>query len=170
MPVTTLSRPLDTASRRLIALTVALLTVLTLTVAVAAPADAARRVRKVHDALAVARNQKGDPYRWGAEGPDRFDCSGLTQFAYRRAGLDLPRTSDAQARYARKIKRDRMRKGDLIFFHKRRDVYHVGIFAGWNRSHTRRKVLHAPRPGRDVHTDGIWTNFWFPATLRRPRR
>jgi cell wall-associated NlpC family hydrolase len=166
MPVTICTIPWS----RVVALAIALLTVLTLTVAVAPDADAARRARKVYNALAVARNQKGDPYRWGAEGPRRFDCSGLTQFAYRRAGLDLPRTSREQARYARKIKRRQMRKGDLIFFHKNRRVYHVGIFAGWNRSHTRRKVLHAPRPGREVHTDGIWTNFWFPATLRSRHR
>jgi cell wall-associated NlpC family hydrolase len=161
--------------RQVTALMIAMLTVATLTVAVAAPADAAgHRPRKISNALGVARHQKGDPYRWGAEGPRRFDCSGLTLFAYERAGLELPRTSREQARYARRIRRPQLREGDLIFFykrrtHKRRSVYHVGIYAGWNRSHTRRRVVHAPRPGRRVSTEQVWTSSWFPATLRRRR-
>lgn len=158
--------PASIRGQRLLALPIAVLMAFALAISLAAPADAAsKRQRKIHHALKVAKHQKGDPYRYGATGPHRFDCSGLTQFAYRRAGLRLPRTSDAQARRTRRIPRRQMRKGDLMFFHSGGDVYHVGIFAGWN-GNKRRKVLHSPRPGSRVHTTLVWTSRWFAGTLR----
>ncbi len=157
--------------QRVFALTIAVLTVLALTLSLSvsfAPSASASTTRlgKIANALQVARNQKGDPYRWGANGPNRFDCSGLTEFSYARAGLYLPRTSDAQARYARRVKKPNMRTGDLMFFHNGGNVYHVGIFAGWN-GHGDRVVLHAPASGRRVHTTTTWTRSWFAGTLRR---
>ena len=153
---------------RIAALLIAVLTALALTVTLAGPAEAAgKRQRKIHTALAVAHHQKGDPYRWGANGPRRFDCSGLVQFSYGRAGLRLPRTSDAQAHRARRVKRRHMRRGDLMFFHKRGNVYHVGIFAGWSRG--RRTILHAPSTGGRVRRDPVGTNRWYAGTLRRRR-
>lgn len=116
---------------------------------------------KIWRAFKVARNQKGDPYRYGGSGPGAFDCSGLTSFAYHRAGLDLPRTSRAQAGRVRHISKDRLRRGDLVFFHSGGRVYHVGLYAGRN------KVLHAPNSGTRVRTDRIWTKSWFGGTLRR---
>jgi cell wall-associated NlpC family hydrolase len=157
--------------QRAFALTIAVLTALALTVplsiCVAPTADAAtKRARKIANAFQVARNQKGDPYRYGANGPNRFDCSGLTQFSYGRANLYLPRSSDAQARYARRIKKGNLRKGDLMFFHSGGNVYHVGVFAGWN-GHGHRLVLHSPSTGERVHTQKVWTRGWFAGTLRR---
>jgi cell wall-associated NlpC family hydrolase len=153
--------------QRLVALSVAVLTALTLALSISAPADAlTKRQRKIHSALDIARNQKGDPYRYGADGPGSFDCSGLTQFAYGKAGLFLPRTSDRQARFTRRIPKARMQKGDLMFFHSGGNVYHVGIFTGWN-GHRKRKVLHSPRPGRRVNTTTVWTRRWFAGTVRR---
>jgi cell wall-associated NlpC family hydrolase len=156
---------------RVFALTIAVLTALALALSLStafapsANAVTERRLHEISNAFQVARNQKGDPYRWGANGPYRFDCSGLTQFSYGRAGLYLPRTSDAQARYARRIKKRGLQKGDLMFFHRGGGVYHVGIFAGWD-GHGRRLVLHAPSPGERVHTSTIWTRSWFAGTLR----
>ena len=156
---------------RVFALTIAVLTALALALSLStsfapsANAVAERRLRKIANAFQVARNQKGDPYRWGANGPYRFDCSGLTQFSYGRAGLYLPRTSDAQARYARRIRKQNLREGDLMFFHSGGKVYHVGIFAGWNGD-GRRLVLHASSPGTRVHTSTTWTRTWFGGTLR----
>jgi len=147
--------------------------VLTLTLAftllASAPADAAktRRERKVAHGVRVAKNQIGDPYRYGAAGPNAFDCSGLTMFSYGKAGLYLPRSSDAQARYAHRIKRRNMQRGDLMFFYSGGgNVYHVGIYMG-RYPNGRRKILHASYSGRPVQRDPVWTNKWYPGTLRR---
>jgi len=143
------------------------LTALALAVGLCAPAEAAsRRARQIHHAVEVAVHQKGDRYRYGANGPRRFDCSGLVQFAYGRAGLRLPRSSREQAKAVRRIKRRRMRPGDLVFFHTRRGrVYHVAIYTGWTRHHQRR-IVHAPSPGTRVRTSVPWTRRWYAGTLR----
>jgi cell wall-associated NlpC family hydrolase len=123
------------------------------------------RVDRVAKAISIAAAQKGDPYAYGASGPGSFDCSGLTFYSFRRAGFSrIPRTSSAQAHFARHISRGAMRRGDLMFFTGSGGVYHVGVFAGW--SHGRRLVLHAPYSGTRVRTDRVWTNSWFPGTLR----
>jgi len=115
--------------------------------------------------MSIAVAQRGKPYVYGASGPGAFDCSGLTSFAFHRAGFrGLPRTSAAQAHFARHIPRTRMQRGDLIFFTGGGGVYHVGLYAGF--SHGRRMVLHAPYPGRRVTTQPLWTNSWFAGTLR----
>jgi cell wall-associated NlpC family hydrolase len=147
-------------------LLVVVLTAVALALGTAAPADAGGRRRKIQTAVAVAVHQKGDPYGYGADGPRRFDCSGLTQYSYGRAGLYLPRTSDEQARYARRIRRRDLRPGDLMFFHTRRGrVYHVAIYTGRTR-HGRRRMVHAPSPGSRVRTSVPWTSRWFAGTLR----
>ncbi|CAM5447638.1 NlpC/P60 domain-containing protein OS=Streptomyces antimycoticus OX=68175 GN=SANT12839_082630 PE=3 SV=1 [Streptomyces antimycoticus] len=65
-------------------------------------------------ALRIAAS-KGAPYKYGAEGPERFDCSGLTQYAYKRAGKRLPRTAAAQYNRTRHIKAGSRKGGDLVF-------------------------------------------------------
>ncbi|MFI8998708.1 C40 family peptidase [Streptomyces sp. NPDC053542] len=107
-------------------------------------------------ALRVAASKKGAPYAWGAEGPHRFDCSGLTQYAFKRAGKRLPRTADSQYRHVRHIKASSRKRGDLVFFHSGRYVYHVGIYAGKGR------MWHAPKPGASVRKERIWTKrVWY---------
>lgn len=121
--------------------------------------------RRVGSAMNIAVHQKGEPYRYGAAGPNAFDCSGLTFYSFRRAGFHrIPRTSSAQAHYARHIKRSQMRRGDLIFFTDGGGVYHVGLFAGV--IHGRRWVLHAPYSGTRVRVEPLWTDHWFAGTLR----
>ena len=116
--------------------------------------------RKVDDATRVAVHQKGDPYRYGAAGPGRFDCSGLTYFSFRKAGFrHIPRTSSAQARWSHHIKKRKARRGDLIFFRNSSGVYHVGVFAG--RHHGATYVLHSPYSGAKVRREKIWTRHWF---------
>ncbi len=117
-------------------------------------------------ALAVARKQVGDPYRYGAAGPNSFDCSGLVNFSFRAAGYrSIPRTSGAQASFSRRISRAALRPGDLMFFHSGGRVYHVGIFAG--RKHGRIVMLHAPGTGDRVRYAAPWTDSWFAGTVRR---
>jgi cell wall-associated NlpC family hydrolase len=129
-------------------------------------AEAASRGKKIHHALKIVKNQKGDPYKYGAAGPNRFDCSGLIYFSYRKAGFsNIPRTSGQQAKFAKRIKKSNMRKGDLMFFHNGGSVYHVGVFAGWNKN-GKRKIVHAPSSGKRVHTANPWTGRWYAGTLR----
>jgi cell wall-associated NlpC family hydrolase len=118
-------------------------------------------------ALRVARRQTGDAYRYGAEGPDTFDCSGLVYFATQRAGFDgIPRTSSEQADHMRPIKRSNLRRGDFVFFTtKKGDVYHVAFYVGRDEEGDR-VILHAPSTGEDVSRGHIWTDTWFAATLR----
>jgi cell wall-associated NlpC family hydrolase len=126
----------------------------------------ATRAERIKDALATARRQKGDRYKYGAEGPDRFDCSGLVWFATHRAGFDdVPRTSADQGRYMRHIKRKHLHRGDFVFFTGSSGVYHVGIYVG--RRDGDRAVLHAPRPHTRVRVEKVWTDSWFAATLRK---
>jgi cell wall-associated NlpC family hydrolase len=115
--------------------------------------------------MGIAAGEKGKPYAYGAAGPRAFDCSGLTFYAFHRAGFrGLPRSAAAQSHFARHISRSRMHRGDLIFFTGRGGVYHVGLYVGM--SHGRRLVLHSPYPGRRVHVEAVWTKAWFPGTLR----
>ena len=133
--------------------------------AAAAGTKRSARLVKVDRALEVAKRQRGDRYRYGAAGPDSFDCSGLVYFSTRRAGFDrVPRTSSQQARYMDRIKRRNMRPGDFVFFTGRSGVYHVGFYAG--RRDGRRVIVHAPSTGSRVRTEAIWTDRWFAGTLR----
>ncbi|TCP48451.1 cell wall-associated NlpC family hydrolase [Tamaricihabitans halophyticus] len=100
----------------------------------------------------TAAAQRGKPYSYGAAGPNKFDCSGLTQYVHKRLGINLPRTSSDQRQATSKLARDRMRPGDLVFFHDGGSVYHVGIFAGNG------KIWGAPEPGDHVRLQQIWTD------------
>ncbi|MFJ9823724.1 C40 family peptidase [Streptomyces sp. NPDC101160] len=103
-------------------------------------------------ALSVAASKKGSPYRYGASGPTRFDCSGLTLYSYKRAGKTLPRTAQQQYNTTRHISAASRQKGDLVFFHSGGRVYHVGIYAGNNA------IWHSPKTGSWVKLDRIWTS------------
>jgi cell wall-associated NlpC family hydrolase len=94
--------------------------------------------------VTIARAQNHKPYRRGARGPKAFDCSGLTSYAYRKAGVTLHRTAHAQYRQARRIGASRARPGDLVFWVRGGHAYHVGVYAGGG------KVWHAPKPGTGV--------------------
>ena len=70
----------------------------------------------VATAIAYARAQLGKMYLWGGTGPDMFDCSGLVMMAYRAAGIDIPRTSQAQYAWGPRVPESQVRPGDLAFF------------------------------------------------------
>jgi cell wall-associated NlpC family hydrolase len=76
-------------------------------------------------AVQTALAQIGDPYVWAAAGPDQFDCSGLTSYAWRAAGVSLPHSSSQQYGYGTHISRSEVRAGDLVFFYS--PISHVGI-------------------------------------------
>lgn len=98
-------------------------------------------------AVAFARAQLGKPYVWGATGPNSYDCSGLTQAAWRAAGVTLPRTTWDQVKAAPRIATKQLRPGDLVFYYG--DISHVGIYVGGGR------MIHAPRPGAYVREDPV---------------
>lgn len=109
------------------------------------------RQEQVTQILRVAASKKNAPYKAGATGPSRFDCSGYTSYVFSRAGIKLPRTSADQSRRAKPIAAKNARPGDLVFFYNGTRVYHVGIYAG------SQKIWHAPRPGATVRLEKIWT-------------
>ncbi len=112
--------------------------------------------QKASSAVHWARTRKGSPYRYGATGPHRFDCSGLTRWAYARVGKSLPHSSAAQVRKVKRVwHRRNVRRGDLVFFTSRGSVYHVGIYAGHGR------IWHASVPGTPVKRDRIWSKSVF---------
>ena len=79
---------------------------------------------------------------WGATGPDSFDCSGLTSWAYKQAGVDIPRTSEQQAAAGTPVDINDLQPGDLVTFYE--GASHVGIYAGDGQ------VLNAPSAGQPV--------------------
>ncbi|WP_432832032.1 NlpC/P60 family protein [Dactylosporangium sp. CA-092794] len=93
-------------------------------------------------AVRFAYSQLGKVYQWGADGPNSFDCSGLTMAAWKAAGVVLPHNAARQKQTVRPIRRDELRPGDLVFYYK--DVSHVGIYIGDGR------VIEAPRAGERV--------------------
>jgi cell wall-associated NlpC family hydrolase len=133
----------------------------------AAEAARSHREQKILRAVRIAKRQIGEPYSYGARGPGSFDCSGLTDFAYSRAGFKIPRTSDAQYDRVRHIRKRRIQRGDLVFFHSGGDVYHVAIYM--KRKNGKRIILHAPSSGRTVQRDPIWTRSWWAGTFRKRR-
>lgn len=111
--------------------------------------------------MRAVRAQAGDPYAWGGAGPNRFDCSGLTMYVYKRAtGERLPHSSSAQVGRTKRISRAAARPGDLVFFHSGGGVYHVAIYAGRNT------VWHAPGSGQHVTRAKIWTSSVFFGRVR----
>ena len=131
------------------------------TVSPAAPrASAVVSAAKASSAVKWAATRKGSPYRYGATGPRRFDCSGLTQWAYARVGKSLPHSSSAQVSKTKRVWKKDRRRGDLVFFHSRGSVYHVGIYAGRN------KIWHSSRPGTPVRKSEIWTSSVFYGRVR----
>lgn len=110
-------------------------------------------------AMKVALAQRGDPYRYGADGPNAFDCSGLTKFSYGRVGRSIPRTTDQQKAGLRAVGKKAKRKGDIILFVKSGDAYHAGVYVGRNR------IVHASKPGTPVRVAKIWTSSY---VVRRP--
>ncbi|MEV4560445.1 C40 family peptidase [Kitasatospora sp. NPDC049285] len=92
-------------------------------------------------AVRLALEQVGKPYRWGAEGPDSFDCSGLIEFVYGKSGVELPRTTWDQLGTGRRVNVSEIAPGDLVFYHQ---GSHVALYIGGG------KVVHAPHTGTDV--------------------
>ncbi|MEU2544801.1 NlpC/P60 family protein [Streptomyces roseolus] len=122
------------------------------------PADLGPADSRAAAAVLAARSAVGKPYVWGATGPTAFDCSGLMVWAYRQAGISLPRTSAAQRQAGRQVPLSQAQPGDLVTY--RGDASHVAIYAGNGQ------VIHAPYPGARVRYDPV--NMMSHVTVTRP--
>lgn len=99
--------------------------------------------------------QIGRPYVYGAEAPrEGFDCSGLTYYAHSRAGVAIPRTAAAQHRAAKRVKRSRLRPGDLVFFKTGPSAYHVGLMIDEAR------FVHASTSRKQVLVSQLDRPYW----------
>lgn len=109
-------------------------------------------------AVQAAESQLGVPYRWSAESPKGspdpgFDCSGLTQWSWRQAGVGLPRTAQEQYDAIPHVPMSALRPGDLVFWNDgTSSVQHVGMYVGNG------DVIDAPETGQDVQIQPIWPN------------
>ena len=108
-----------------------------------------RTPSKGERAARIALEAVGIPYRWGGESPSSgFDCSGLVRWAYGRVGVDLPHNSYALYSVGRRVPRDDLEVGDVLFFE---GLGHVGLYLGEG------KMVHAPQTGRDVEVVRLTT-------------
>lgn len=130
----------------------------------AAPAPAAPvvtpapapNVSAVNTALVFARAQLGDRYEFGGSGPDAWDCSGLTKAAYASAGIYIGTHSatnqyNTMARQGRLVSFAQVQVGDLVFWGKPGNYYHVAIYVGGGR------IIEAPNPTQPVRIGAIWS-------------
>ncbi|MEU1053559.1 C40 family peptidase [Streptomyces sp. NPDC005876] len=101
-------------------------------------------------ALRFAVDQLGKPYEWGAQGPEAYDCSGLTSRAWAGAGTPIPRTSQEQWARLERVPLDRLRPGDLVVYFP--EATHVAMYLGDGM------VVQAPRPGAEVKVSPIAAN------------
>src|SRR5262249_23441024 len=94
---------------------------------------------KAVEALHWALKQLGKPYVWGAAGPNTFDCSGLTMWAYGKVGISLPHFTGSQWNSGTHVTRSQLQPGDLVFFYS--DEHHMGMYIGNGM------MVHAPHTG-----------------------
>ena len=112
---------------------------------------------KVQAVVDLAHKQIGKPYVWGAEGPNSFDCSGLTYYVYKNAaGITLPRNSRSQYGAGKAVSKSNLQPGDLIFSSTdgTGNITHVAIYVGNGQ------MIHAPRSGKNVEKVSMNTSYW----------
>ena len=88
------------------------------------------RQKKLNTVIQTARSYTGTPYKWGGTTRSGIDCSGLMLRSFEAAGIQIPRTSDAQSKMGKKISLNDLEEGDLVFFalgKKKRQITHVGL-------------------------------------------
>ena len=137
------------------------------------PAQASRYVprgsgspRSISQRAALAAvKQLGAPYRYGGSNEQGFDCSGLVQYAYAKAGKSLPRTTSDLWRQLEPVPARDLRVGDVLFFDIDGRVAHVGLYLGG------RRFVHAPKSGSEVSVASLESGYYRAAFVRggRPR-
>ncbi len=114
-------------------------------------------------AAAVALHQVGVPYRYGGSSTKGFDCSGLIQYSYGKAGKSIPRMTAQLWAATSSIDREELREGDVLFFKVEGKMSHVGLYLGGQR------FVHAPSSGRSVSVESLNSPFYAAAFIRAGR-
>jgi cell wall-associated NlpC family hydrolase len=113
-------------------------------------------------AIAAARSRLGVPYVWGATGPDAFDCSGLTQWSYAHAGIQLPRVAAQQWNSGPHPSLADLEPGDLLFWalniHDPATIHHVALYIGHGM------MIAAPHTGENVQIQPVYMQGFIGAT------
>jgi cell wall-associated NlpC family hydrolase len=117
-------------------------------------------------AASVALNQVGEPYRYGGNSPGGFDCSGLIQYSYSRAGYSVPRTTGQLWSVAETVDRHQLRAGDVLFFSIEGKMSHVGLYVLYVGE---QRFVHAPQSGRAVSVESLQAPFYRRAFVRAGR-
>lgn len=115
------------------------------------------------DLVNAAEKELGDPYVFGAEGPNSFDCSGLIQYIFRKYGIKTPRTAHEQQRFGTAVTRANLQPGDLIFFswNGSDSAEHEGMYVGNG------EMIHAPHTGTVVKRVKLSSYYWANAIAFR---
>lgn len=132
---------------------------LTSTVLMAPQVSAQAADSRADKVMTQVAKLKGKPYRWGGAGPNSFDCSGLVQYTYKKAGKKIGRTSGQQLA-GKRIPKTQKKKGDILVFLHGSRPYHSAIYAGSG------KIWEAQRTGTRVGKHKIWSTAY---VVRRPR-
>jgi cell wall-associated NlpC family hydrolase len=123
----------------------------------AAPAAASTQAAQV--AVNTALAQVGKPYAWGGAGPNSFDCSGLTYFSYKAAGITIPRRSIDQSKFGTPVSSANLKPGDLLFYYS--PVSHVTMYIGNGQ------MVHASTAGQPVKVVSVSSmSKWFSGARR----
>lgn len=130
--------------------------------------SAAKPVPQSHGQLGaraaeIALDQLGVPYRYGGSAPNGFDCSGLVQYSYARAGKSVPRTTSALWNNTQPVNSNGLRAGDVLFFNIAGKMSHVGLYVGNGR------FVHAPSSGKVVSIESLRSDYYSRAFIRAGR-
>lgn len=115
---------------------------------------------KINSIVSLAKSEVGKPYVWGATGPDSFDCSGLVQYVYGKAGINLPRTTYDQVKMGKTVSMSNLQPGDLLFWGSATAPYHVAIYVGNNQ------YVNSATPEQGIILQTIST-YYYPTVAKR---
>jgi peptidoglycan endopeptidase LytE len=121
--------------------------------------EAAANAQRV---IAEAKKLMGTPYKFGGTTPKGFDCSGFVQYAFKKAGKTLPRSSASMYQVGKSVSKSSLRPGDLVFFSTyKKGASHVAIYIGNN------SIIHATSKG--VKIDSLSNSYWKPKFIGAKR-